>query len=470
MEGPAAPRKPEPLTVGTLNYTRLGLPVGTLNYTRLGLLSVFFWMLWGDLCVNVMETVIPRLVPLHLERLGANAMVIGLVSASLLALVEFIVNPFVSTISDRYRSRFGRRRPFILLGTPVLALCLILVGLADEIGHAFSFLTVLGLSQNTVTIIVLGLLLAVFQVFNVIVLATYYYLIADVVPTRVIGSFTSLYKVMGALGGIIFNQYIFKYADSYELRIYVGCALVYLVSFLLMGWRVKEGEYPPPAERPEHARGVMPTIVHWLRESFSIAFYRKLYFIGLCWYFALGGVIYAQFMALNDLKMSKAAFGSATALAGSIALPLYIVLGPLADRFHPLRVGMVGMAAFALSGIGCYVFIHDEQSFWTWTIINTCTMTLYLGGQISLLPRILPRSHYGQYCSANNTFCAIGKFGAPFLCGWAIDLFSKNYRLAFLWQAIFALAGVGAFWLVLRHWKRLGGDRAYAPPRYEAGT
>ena len=41
------------------------------------LLSVFFWMLWGDLCVNIMETIIPRLVPLKLERLGAGATIIG---------------------------------------------------------------------------------------------------------------------------------------------------------------------------------------------------------------------------------------------------------------------------------------------------------------------------------------------------------------------------------------------------------
>ncbi|MFT3785220.1 MAG: MFS transporter [Tepidisphaeraceae bacterium] len=444
------------------------LSVGTLRYSREQLLSVFFWMLWGDLCVNVMETIIPRLVPLHLERLKASSFVMGLV-IGVPSFVELIINPFVSTWSDRFRSRFGRRRPFILLGTPLLAGCLMLVGLADPIGRGFGFLSHLGLSQNAITIIALAVLLAIFQIFNVIVLATYYYLIADVVPNPVIGTFTSLYKVMGALGGIVFNQYIFKYADAYEFRIYVGCALLYLVSFLLMGWQVKEGQYPPPAPRPEQAKGVAQSIGHWCMESFSIRFYQKLYLIGLCFYFALGGVLFTQFLALNDLHMTKQDFGSATAQAGLFALPFFFVLGPLADKFHPIRVGMVGMACMAISGLVCFFFIHDPKSFYIFTVVNTIATTVYLGGQISLLPRILPRSHYGQYCSANNTLCAIGKFGAPALCGLAIDLLHLN-RFAYLWQAGFALAGVGAFALVLQHWKRLGGDTNYAPPTYAART
>jgi MFS family permease len=440
--------------------------VGTLRYTKLGLFSVFFWMLWGDLCVNIMETVIPRLVPLHLERLDASKAVIGLVTGSVMAAVELIVNPFVSTISDRTRTRFGRRRPFILLGTPVLALCLLAVGRADSIASGFSFLTALGLSQNAVTIIVLAVLLALFQVFNVIVLATYYYLIADVVPLPVIGSFTAFYRVMGALGGIIFNKFIFQFADTHEWQIYVGCAAIYFVSFLLMGWRVKEGDYPPPPARPEHVASLWSRIAHWCRESFSIAFYQKLYLIGLFYYFALGGAIYTQFLALNDLKMTKHDFGEATAAAGSIALPLFFLLGPLADRFHPLRVGMVGMAMFAASGLACYVGIVDPHSFWVFTILNTATLTIYLGGQISLLPRILPRSHYGQYCAANNTLCAIGKFGGPVACGIAVDLTGQN-RVAYLWQAVFGTLAVGAFVLVIRHWKKLGGDAGFVPPQYE---
>ena len=454
--------KPTPF-ISTSWWRSSRFTCGSLVYSRATLLSVFFWMLWGDLCVNIMETIIPRLVPLHLERLEASKPVIGLVSASVLAGVELVVNPFVSTYSDRFRSFLGRRRPFILAGTPILAICLIAVGLADPIGRGLSFLTSLGLTQNQVTIITLGLLLAIFQVFNVIVLATYYYMIADVVPNAVIGKFAALYKVMGALGGIIFSEFIFPHRGTHEFEIYVGCALIYLIAFMLMGWRVKEGTYPPPP--PPAAGSSLGAAVEWCKESFSLPFYLKLYSIGLCYYFALGGATFTQFLALTDLKMSDKSFGHIVAVASAIALPLYFVLGTLADKYHPLRIGMIGMALMSASGLACYVFIHDEPTFYLFTVINTVATTVYLGGQISLLPRILPLTHYGQYCSANNTLCAIGKFSAPVLCGLLIQRFDNNH-LAFLWQAIFALAGVGAFYMVFRDWKSRGGDLHFQPPKY----
>src|SRR3954469_10640560 len=138
--------------------------IGTLTYTRFGLLSVFFWMLWGDLCVNIMETIIPRIVPLQLARVGALAATIGLVTSSVPAGVELIVNPFVSTFSDRFRSRLGRRRPFILVCTPILALCLMAVGFSDMAApQIHAALGRLGMTPQTMTIVLLGVLLAVFQ-------------------------------------------------------------------------------------------------------------------------------------------------------------------------------------------------------------------------------------------------------------------------------------------------------------------
>jgi MFS family permease len=439
--------------------------VGTLSYTMGGLISVFFWMLWGDLCVNIMETIIPRLVPVRLGHLGASPATVGLVAASIPAGVELLVNPFVSTYSDRYRSRWGRRRPFILLCTPILALCLIAVGFADDLGPKLhSALGGLGMSEQTMTIALLGLLLAIFQIFNVAVLATYYYLIADVVPQAVIGKFTAMYRVVGTLGGVIFNQFIFKYADDYEWQIYTGCAAVYVVAFLLMGWRVKEGQYPPPPKLTENRSGP-EAVAQWLRESFSIRFYQKLFTIGLFYYFAIGSVIFQQNFALYDLGMSKADAGATFAWAGLISLPLFFVLGPLADKFHPVRMLIGGMAVMGVAALGCHLFIKDAASFKLWTIIWTFAQTAYLGGQISLLPRTLPREQYGQYCAANNTLCAIGKFGAPALCGLLIGALGSN-RYGYLWTACFSACGVVACIIVYLHWKRLGGDLGYKPPLY----
>lgn len=438
--------------------------VGTLTYTRFGLLSVFFWMLWGDLCVNFMEAVIPRLVPLRLESLGASKAVIGLVSASVLAGVELVINPFVSTYSDRYRSKWGRRRPFIIVCTPILAICLMAVGFAPYIAP---YLNIPGVSPNTMTIIVMAVLLAVFQFFNVVVLATYYYMIADVVPQGVIGKFTSMYKIFGALGGMAFNKLVFPHADEWELQIYVLAALVYLVAFLMMAWQVKEGDYPPPAPLSKTGSSLNGA-AQWIRESFTIRFYQRLYLIGLFYWFAQGSVLFQQFFALNDLHLDKQAFGDAMFWAGVASLPVFFIMGPISDRVHPLRAGVVGMGLMALSHFASFFVIQNGATFFWWTIINTVTTTVWLGAQISLLPRLFPREMYGQYCSANNTLCAIGKFGGPFLAGWVIGILRDGNRYNYLWTAGFAVGGALAVLAVYWHWKRLGGDLNYVPPRLDS--
>ncbi|KAK9162127.1 hypothetical protein Syun_003029 [Stephania yunnanensis] len=48
-----------------------------------------------------------------------------------------IVQPIVGYQSDRCRSRFGRRRPFIAAGAAFVVLAVLLIGFAADLGHLF---------------------------------------------------------------------------------------------------------------------------------------------------------------------------------------------------------------------------------------------------------------------------------------------------------------------------------------------
>ena len=43
---------------------------GTLSYTKAGLFVLFAWLLWGDFCFTMMETVVPSIMPLKMKALG----------------------------------------------------------------------------------------------------------------------------------------------------------------------------------------------------------------------------------------------------------------------------------------------------------------------------------------------------------------------------------------------------------------
>lgn len=92
--------------------------IGTLSYTKTALITLFIWMLWRDFCFWMMEALTPTLLPLMLKNHNANNLTIGLLVGSLPSLLNFIINPIVSTSSDRTRSRWGRRIPYLMFSSP----------------------------------------------------------------------------------------------------------------------------------------------------------------------------------------------------------------------------------------------------------------------------------------------------------------------------------------------------------------
>lgn len=455
--------------------------VGTLTYSRATLIKVFFWMLWGDFCVQLMEAVIPRLVPLQLKDLGASDTALGMITGSIPAAIYFIINPFISTYSDRYRSRLGRRRPFILYCTPILVMMLLALGYSESIaagasGVIQSMGVVVG--AKTVAIGVIAVFLGLFTFFNIVVLATYYYLFQDVIPQQVIGKFTCFYRVVISVAQFVFNRWLLGYAETphtFDLgvahltlnreMIYLGSGVIYLFAFLLLVWQVKEGAYPEPAQKA--ARRAEGAVTVYLKECFSISFYLKLYLIGALYYVATIPVTtYNMFYATRTLGMSLEEFGSIMGWAALLSVGLYFVLGPLADRFHPLRLVIVGHLLILVTSALCFVFIHDARTFYYGTMIHTIATTTYLGGQISLFFRTFPREKFGQYASANSMVTAAAQFVTPIATGALLD-WAANYRLIYLLSAVGGAAGVAASVMTYAHWKRLGGDEAYTPPEVE---
>ena len=107
--------------------------VGTLTYTKASLAILFCWLLWGDFCYMLMETVVPSIMPLKFKALGASNTSLGMIMTTIPMIINSVFNPVISFKSDRYRSRWGRRIPFIICTMPFLCGSLALMGLGDDI-------------------------------------------------------------------------------------------------------------------------------------------------------------------------------------------------------------------------------------------------------------------------------------------------------------------------------------------------
>ena len=128
---------------------------GTLAYTTVGVAILFGWLLWGDFCFTLMDSVVPSILPLKLKDLGSANWLMGLILTTIPGILGITVNPWISVKSDRCRSRWGRRIPFIVFAMPFLCASLALLGWSDDITlwlhHNAAFLR--NFAPATITII-----------------------------------------------------------------------------------------------------------------------------------------------------------------------------------------------------------------------------------------------------------------------------------------------------------------------------
>ena len=141
---------------------------GSLVYTKRGLIGLFCWLLWGEFCFNLMETIVPSIVPLKLQSLGSANWIISLIMTTIPGVFNTTVCPWVSFKSDVHRSRWGRRIPFIFFTIPFLTASLLLIGFSDPLGHWLhkAFFASGVVSQSTVVILLLAVFAGMFDLFN----------------------------------------------------------------------------------------------------------------------------------------------------------------------------------------------------------------------------------------------------------------------------------------------------------------
>lgn len=443
--------------------------VGSLTYTRGALITVMFWMLWADLCLQIMES-LPTVIPLQLKWLGASDKLIGFVKDSLPAILTVAIVPVIGMQSDRHRGKLGRRRPFLLWSTIPVCLFLALLGYAAPLSRS-AHAMLPAMSPAGVGIGLITLFAAGFFFFNLYVMQVYQYLVADVIPKEAMGTFIGLFRAIGAVGGFVFNRWIFGYAETRVSWVYLGCALLYAAAFFLLVWRVREGEYPP-----QDVTGEKPGPVRFLRryakECFGNRFYVKVFSIALFYWSAwvpfmtfilffatkTAGADYAPSLGVNVDEFGR--------IKGWTFLPkvlIFAFLGPLVDRFHALRMLLVGIFLVTLTYLAGFFVVHTPHQFLAWWVTNEVAQAIFQLAYLAMFPVLLPRDKYGQYFSANQLFFSAGLIASPILCGWFMDVI-KDYRYLFLWSGVSAALATAFSVLVFRHWKQLGGDAGYVAP------
>jgi MFS family permease len=390
------------------------------------------------------------------------------------AVANIIVSPVISYRSDRFRSRLGRRVPFLLAITPPAFVSFVGLALSPAIG-GWMHGAMGGVSpgRGACVLLCMAFFWLVFDVASVVTNVVHSALVNDVVPREVIGRFFGIFRVVSLGAGMLFNEYVLGSVEKHYVAIFLVIGVAYLVCFMLMCVMVKEGEYPPPpaVERGPLRERLAASVRTYIRECFARPYYR--------WFFLSFFLAYTGFEAINMFSMyfsqavgkSTARYGHWSAVQLGCSLVQAPIIGWIADKVHPLRVTIFALCLYALSTALAFLFVRDERTFaMSHVICGTCS-GMWLTATAALPQVLLPRLKFATYASVLLICYGVAKLTIGPIVGTILDAVNagrtnanRDYHLIFLWACIFITLSLLVTLNVHRYFIRYGGPRGYVAP------
>ena len=443
--------------------------IGTLVYTRARLATLFGWLLCGDFAWQMRERAVVPVAQLLLKNLRASDLVVGLLVGSIPSAMGMIGQPIISTLSDRYRSRWGRRIPFLLVPTPLVVLALLGLAFTPALGRSVSAALIHHHLHSPGPLPVSLVFLAIFwTIFDISALTTgniFYGLINDVVPHELIGRSFGVFRAVSLLAGIVFNYWVIGHAEAHFQPIFIAVALIYGAGVTVMCLKVKEGNYPPP--EPMAARGpVNPLGPVWafFQDTCSNPYYRWIYVATTLAVLAPGPVNSFSLFYAKSIGMTPTVYGKYLALTYSISFCLSYLLGWLADRFHPLRIATIAIGLYAAAAIFGGIFARTPATFAAAFVAHGVLSGCLFTSLVPTFQMLFPKARFGEFYSAGNLLVGLCFMVLPPAVGALLDATGHVYRETFLLGGFLGIIATLAMVIVHQQFMALGGPKRYVAP------
>jgi maltose/moltooligosaccharide transporter len=429
--------------------------VGTLRYTSAGLAIVVFWLLFGEFAIAFRDRAAVPSVTELLRQHGASDTAMALLVSALPALLGSVLVPVIGFRSDRFRSRWGRRLPFLMATTPLGALTLVALGYCNEFGRLTNAsLGALSPGLDSCVLAWFCVCWTLFEGVALVTLALYSGLVNDIVPRPVLGRFYAGFRIAGLGAGILFNLWIFHLTDAYLREVFIGVGIFFGAACMLMCVRLKEGGYAPPAPLPDGAtaHGWRDMWASYRRECFADRYYLLIFSILMT--AELAFVPFNTFSQLygQSLGMDKAMLGKLLATSYAVSIVLSSPIGWLVDRHGAVAMSQLTMALYLAASTAGALFVDDARSFAVVYVVHVVVSGAYFTAAASLPMVLFPRARFLQFDAAKRFFGSGATIVLSFLLGPMLDWTGHRYFLTLPYGALLALACLAGFRIIHRTW------------------
>ncbi len=332
-------------------------------------------------------------------------------------IVNVFFQPWVGARSDSTWNRFGRRKPWILVGVPIAVVGFVLIPFAQ---------TALAIA---VFILITNFGMALFRSPTVSWLG-------DLFLPDDRSKANGMINLMGGLGGLLAffgGGYLFNNFGRAAPFIGGAVLMVAAVSVALIG--VKEPEQVEEEEKPEN-EGLKSSLQTVWEQPHKSGVYVLL-------------AILLWFMAFNALEAGLSSFavfalgippGTASIYAGFVTITFILMAVPaglLGTRYGRKPVIQIGLAILAVLFLAGYFFIQDAATF---VIVLVITGIFWAFVNVNSLPLVYDHgderrigAFTGLYYFSSQAAAVLG----PTLGGIMVDSLSDQYRWLFVFSSFF---------------------------------
>lgn len=337
--------------------------------------------------------------------------------------LNMFVQPIVGERSDHTRTRIGRRKPWMLIGAPLAAVFFIAVpAMRSAVGIMFA-------------ILLTNIAMALFRAPTIA-------LLGDLFPAGQRSTANGVINLMGGLGAIAAFLIGGALYRAGRIAPFVFGSALLLIAILVVLLFIREPEAPQETEAEDYGGGFVANLGEVINASDRSGLLILLAI--LCW-----------FMGFNALETWISSFGKFSLginegrmaiLTSGLALMFVIFAVPsglLATRFGRKRmilIGILGLTLMFVYGLAVrnqimlIAFLIPAGFFWALINVNSLPMVYDVGGDARI------GAFTGLYYFASNLAAVAG----PQTVGVLIDVTSGNYRIMFVFSAVFMLLA-GAF-------------------------
>ncbi|MGN0866780.1 MAG: MFS transporter [Oligosphaeraceae bacterium] len=474
---------------------------GKLTYTLPQLYLLFFWLMLGVACIGLANTLPGAILPIQIKELNISDTASWLILSCIGAVLNMTVCPYISVASDLYRSKWGRRIPFIALSTPPVVLALCLFAFTHRFGHALSAWVqpFWQTTPATMIAVVIGMVTLLFQFFMMWVNSVIWYIFIDIIPPQFFGRVMACVRLALQFSAAFFHYFLFPIAQKHASLIFLSVALLYGAGILLFCLNVKEGEYPPLTEeqlKRKQAKGLdqLKAKVSGFREFLTYTFCHRIYvmryFIHLVGSISGGAGVFAYFLMSKQLELTDTDIGHMNGISGmvcSAGILLATLLPVLVNRWHPMRIINYNTIFNCIIALPFYfrwvLGTMPPQVYVNLVIINSI-INLFLTGLITVSEQplemmLFPKSRYGTFCAMQAMLRSWAGLLAGLLVARIFDYVAQHfttcslalkygagwhYRLSTPWSLPWILIMAYLSYLFYRQWAKLGGYHSYAAP------